>query len=202
MKQVKKAFAVLLLTLGRALPAAAESHDDHERGTAGVYLDYTRLQDSDSNLFGVGARIGINAHKHFAFEGEFTYDFARESTTTSCFGSGCTFGIFEVLKSNTHAFHGLFGPKVQTGGRLRLFAEVKGGFVHFGTETIQTVQGNPLFIPVTGSSSETHGALFPGGGVEFLKTRWGVRLEAGDEIFWRASATHNFKLMVGPVFRF
>jgi hypothetical protein len=202
MKRVEMVAAVLLLTLGWTLTAAAQSHDDHERGTVGVYFDYMRLHDSGSNLFGIGGRIGINDHKHLAFEGEFAYDFNHESTATTCFGSGCAVGIFDVTKSNIQAFHGLFGPKVQTAGRVRLFGELKGGFVHLDTKTTLTLQGNPLFMPVIASISETHGALFPGGGVEFLRDRWGVRLDAGDEIFWSDKAHHNFKLMAGPVFRF
>src|SRR5579859_3567814 len=35
---------LLVLLLLAALSAAAQSHDDTERGTAGVYFDYTRLQ--------------------------------------------------------------------------------------------------------------------------------------------------------------
>ncbi|MGC2743046.1 MAG: hypothetical protein WA672_07650, partial [Candidatus Angelobacter sp.] len=79
---------------------------------------------------------------------------------------------------------------------------VKGGFVHMAAETTLTEQGNPIFIPVSFSSSETHGTLFPGGGVEFLKQRWGLRVEAGDEIFWSSGTHHNFKLMTGPELRF
>jgi hypothetical protein len=193
----------LLLFLLLAALAAAQSHDDTERGTAGVYLDYTRLQTVPLNLLGVGARGGINVHKHFALEGEFAYDFNGEASSQSCFGSGCVVGIFNVTTTGAHLLHGLFGPKVQTGGRrLRLFGEVKGGFVHLAAKTTLTEQGNPLFTPVSVSSSETHGALFPGGGVEFLKQRWGLRVEAGDEIFWSVGTHHNFKLMTGPELRF
>lgn len=194
---------LLFLLLLAALPAAAQSHDGTERGTVGVYFDYTRLQTVPLNLFGVGGRVGISVHRHFALEGDFAYDFNREATSQFCFGSGCVFGIVDVTNTGVRLFHGLFGPKVQTGGRhLRLFGEVKGGFVHMAAETTLTEQGNPIFIPVSFSSSETHGTLFPGGGVEFLKQRWGLRVEAGDEIFWSSGTHHNFKLMTGPELRF
>jgi hypothetical protein len=190
----------MVLLLLAALPGAAQSHSDTERGTAGVYFDYTRLQSLPLNLFGVGGRVGINDHKYLAFEGELAYDFGRERTSQVCFGSGCLFGVFSTDLTNTHMLHGLFGPKVQTGGRhVRLFAVAKGGFVHLGSDLKETFNGTPVF---TASSSDTHGAFYPGGGVEFLKQRWGVRLEAGDEIFWSGGANHNFKLMAGPVFRF
>lgn len=194
---------LLFLLLPATVPATAQSHDDSERGTAGVYFDYTRLQAVPVNLFGVGGRVGINVQKHFAFEGDLAYDFHGDATTRSCFGSGCVFGIFNVTTTHAHVLHGLFGPKVQTAGRrIRLFGEVKGGFLHIATDATLTEQGNPLFIPVSFSSSQTHGALFPGGGVEFLKQRWGLRVEAGDEIFWSGGAQHNLKLMAGPEFRF
>ncbi len=113
------------------------------------------------------------------------------------------FGIFNVTNTNAHVLHGLFGPKVQTAGRhLRLFGEVKGGFRRMALDSTLTEQGNPLFVPVRVSSSLTQGALFPGGGVEFLKRRWGLRVEAGDEIFWNDGPHHNLKLMTGPEFRF
>ncbi len=191
----------LLLTV--TVPAAAQSHDNSERGTAGVYFDYTRLQGVPVNLFGVGGRVGINVQKHFAFEGEFAYDFHGDSTSRSCFGSECVFGIFNVTTTHAHVLHGLFGPKVQTAGRhLRLFGELKGGFLHLTADTTLTEEGNPVFIPVSFSTSQTHAALFPGGGVELLKQRWGLRVEAGDEIFWSGGAQHNLKLMTGPEFRF
>ncbi len=200
---MRRLWLLLFLLLPATLPAAAQSHDDSERGTAGVYFDYTRLQSVPLNLFGVGGRVGINVHKHFALEGDLAYDFHGDSTSRSCFGSGCVFGIFNVTATEAHVFHGLFGPKVQTAGtHRRLFAEVKGGFIHIAADSTLTQQGNPVFIPVRASSSQTHGALFPGGGVEFLKQRWGLRVEAGDEIFWSSGPHHNLKLMTGPEFRF
>jgi hypothetical protein len=200
---MRRCSLLLFLLLLAALPAAAQSHDDSERGTAGVYFDYTRLQAIPVNLFGVGGRVGINVHKHFAVEGELAYDFHGDATSRSCFGSGCAFGIFNVTNTHAHVLHGLFGLKVQTAGRhLRLFGEVKGGFLHIATDTTLTEEGNPVFIPVSFSSSQTHGTLFPGGGLEFLKQRWGLRAEAGDEIFWIGGPHHNLKLMTGPEFRF
>ncbi len=63
---MQRLWLLLFLLLSAILPAAAQSHDDSERGTAGVYFDYTRLQTVPLNLFGIGGRVGINIHKHFA----------------------------------------------------------------------------------------------------------------------------------------
>ena len=41
---VRPLWLLLFLLLPVTVPAAAQSHDDSERGTAGVYFDYTRLQ--------------------------------------------------------------------------------------------------------------------------------------------------------------
>ncbi len=198
-----KRLAVLgALVLGFALtaPVAAaqnSSADDKNHGDFGVYFDYFRLNFAKLNLFGIGGRVGFNVHPAIAIEGEMSYDFERSSTATITSG-----GITNTFRSNLRLIHGLFGPKIQTTkGPVRIFAVVKGGLLNFG------VSG-----PVTGGSfanqigtirdGDTNGVFYPGGGVEFNAGHIGLRLEAGDEMYWDNGVNHNFKFMGGPQIRF
>ncbi|HZD96112.1 MAG TPA: hypothetical protein VE133_17760, partial [Candidatus Sulfotelmatobacter sp.] len=63
-----KRFAILsalALCFAVIAPAAsAQASDDKNHGNFGVYFDYTRLANANFNMFGVGARLGINVHPH------------------------------------------------------------------------------------------------------------------------------------------
>src|ERR1700733_15790584 len=50
----------------------------------GVYGDYFRFApaSASTNYVGVGGRVGFNVHPNLAIEGEMSYDFARNYTTT------------------------------------------------------------------------------------------------------------------------
>ena len=177
--------------------AYSQSSDDRNHGTLGVYFDYTRLQSADLNLFGIGGRGGFNVHPHIALEGELAYDFERD-LPTFCLAPPFT---VDCITSRVHALHGLFGAKVQTTGPVRFFGVAKGGFLHLGTNTSGGIVaflngGNSI------SGGDTHAVFYPGGGVEFGRGRFAIRLEAGDEMFFANGAHHNFKFMGGPQIRF
>src|SRR5580692_9186942 len=69
-------------------PAAWQNHI--EVGAFGDYLHYGP-GNSAINFVGVGGRLGINVARHTVIEGEMSYDFARNYTTT--FGSGNSGGV-------------------------------------------------------------------------------------------------------------
>jgi hypothetical protein len=175
--------------------AFTQDTDTHDRGDFGIYFDYTRLQAVKTNFFGIGARAGVNINPHIAVEGEFAYDFNR-SIGPSCPPPPAT---VDCLIPSASLWHGLFGAKIQTAGPVRMFALAKGGFLRLDVSGIGTITGL-----TGGSTTSTHGAFYPGGGVEFGRSgrRWAIRLEAGDEIFWDNGANHNFKFMGGPQIRF
>jgi len=188
----------LALCLAVLAPAAsAQNKDDKNHGNFGVYFDYTRLQFAKQNFFGVGARLGINVHPHVVLEGEMAYDFERNSTATI---TGVT-GTTTTVRSNLRLIHGLFGPKIQTTGPVRVFAVLKGGLLNFSTGG--AVTGGTVGTAISGiSDGDTNGVFYPGAGVEFNAGIFGIRLEAGDEIYWDNGANHNFKFMGGPQIRF
>jgi Outer membrane protein beta-barrel domain len=197
MKRLAILTALALCFAAIAPSASAQVKDDKNHGNLGVYFDFTRLGNTDLNMFGVGARLGINVHPHIVLEGEMAYDFERNTTSTITSGVTTT-----TVRSHLRLLHGLFGPKIQTTGPVRVFALLKGGFVNFGV-------GGPVTAGVINNQignivdGDTNGAFYPGGGVEFNIGWLGIRAEAGDEIMFLNNGTqNNFRATVGPQIRF
>jgi len=192
MRRIAVLFAVFACF---AVPAArAQDHVE-----VGAFAEYFRLNETSTNLFGLGARAGVNVNKHFQLEAEMGYDFTRgfaESFTNP------TTHVVTIQKSTLHALHGLFGPKLQTGGPVRVFVTVKGGFENF------SINNRPgTFAGFTSSvndlrSSNVSGVLYPGGGLEAFLGPIGLRLDVGDEIYFAGGAHNNWKISFGPTIRF
>jgi len=197
---MKRVAILVALTLGLAviMPAAsAQSDDNKNHGSLGVFADFTRLQPADLNLLGVGARLGFNIRKHVVIEGEMAYDFERNKTQTITTGV-----VTSTVRSNLRLLHGLAGLKIQTTGPVRVFGLLKGGFVNFGISGPVTagVINNQINNIVDG---DTDGVFYPGGGVEFNVGWLGIRAEAGDEIMFLNNGTrNNFRATIGPQIRF
>jgi hypothetical protein len=191
--------SALALCLAMIAPAAsAQSNDDKNHGNFGVFFDYTRLQFAKQNFFGVGARLGLNIHPHVVLEGEMAYDFERNSTATITDLNGNT----STVRSNLRLIHGLFGPKFQTTGPVRVFVVLKGGLLNFSVANSGVTAGNVSNQFGNITDGDTNGVFYPGGGVEFNAGVFGLRLEAGDEMYFDNGAQHNFKFMGGPQIRF
>ncbi|HKT52197.1 MAG TPA: hypothetical protein VJV96_17980 [Candidatus Angelobacter sp.] len=198
MKRIAILSALALCVAMIAPKASAQDSDTKNHGNFGIYLDYTRLggiQGTHPNMFGVGGRLGVNVSRHIVMEGEMAYDFERNVTST-------TNGITNVNRSSLRLLHGLFGPKIQTTGPVRVFALLKGGFVNFGVggpATAGTIN-NQIGNIVDGN---TDGVFYPGGGVEFNIGWLGIRAEAGDEIMFLNNGTqNNLRMTIGPQIRF
>jgi hypothetical protein len=168
-----------------------------EHGEFGIVADYTRVAPINTNFYGVGGRLSFNVRPHIQFEGEMAYDFNQSySTGVPCVdGVGCRQNI---LQANNHLWDGLFGPKFQTGGPIKLFVTAKGGFLNFAG-------GNPSFVNQVNSfgSNSTYGVFYPGGGIEGYLGKIGLRLDVGDEIYFgNNGANNNLKVQFGPHIRF
>jgi Outer membrane protein beta-barrel domain len=197
MKRIAILSALALCFAVIAPSASAQAKDDKNHGNFGVYFDFTRIQDADLNMFGVGGRLGFNVRRHVVLEGEMAYDFERTKTQVVTVG-----GITNTFRSNLRILHGLFGPKIQTTGPVRVFALLKGGFVNFGV-------GGPVTAGVINNQignivdGDTKGAFYPGAGVEFNVGWLGIRIDAGDEIMFLNNGTsNNFRATFGPQIRF
>lgn len=187
----------LAVCVAMLAPVASAQDNDRNHGEFGVYFDWTRLQFAKLNMFGVGGRVGFNLKPAIALEAEMAYDFERSQTATIISGTTTS-----TVRSNLRLIHGLFGPKIQTTkGPVRIFAVLKGGLLNFGVGGAVT-GGTFAGQIATIQDGDTNGVFYPGGGVEFNAGAFGIRLEAGDEMFWDNGVNHNFKFMGGPQIRF
>lgn len=182
-------------------PVVQRDRFDQDHGEVGVFADYLRFSPASTvNYVGVGGRVGFNVHPNLALEAEMNYDFARNFTTSTSNGVTTTF-----LTTSVRPLTGLFGPKLQfgTSSPVRAFLTGKVGFIDFSTSNAGTVSGGDFTGAVSGvGGSGTHLAAYPGGGLEMFAGWFGLRLEAGDEIYLNDGTYNNLRVTAGPVIRF
>lgn len=177
-------------------------HDDDRwhwnHGSIGIFADLLRLEASDTNNWGIGGRGGFAIHPNIHLEGEVAYDFTQSHTASFT----DAFGNISTARVRFRTLHGLFGPKIQSTGPIRVFAVLKGGFVNFSVDTRGVTFGNVInsFNGVT--DGDTRGVFYPGGGIELGAGWFAIRGELGDEIYWNNGAHNNLRFTVGPTFRF
>lgn len=181
-------------------PHGAYPARDH--GELGVFADYFRFApgNTTTNFVGLGGRVGVNVHRNIALEGEMSYDFARNFTSTSSNGTTTTF-----VTTGVRPLTGLFGPKLQfgTSGPFRAFVTGKVGFLNFSTTNPNGLTGNQFSNAIAGVGGPgTHLAVYPGGGIEMFAGFLGLRIDAGDEIYLNNGTYNNLKVSAGPVIRF
>jgi hypothetical protein len=181
---------------------AGESRSTLNHAEVGIYGDYLRFSPGSNpiNFVGLGARAAFNVHPNVAIEGQLSYAFERNYSST--FKSGAT---TTLVRSNVRPITGLFGPKFQVGssGPFRLFATGKVGFVNFSTTNTSAASGSTFTSGVSGvGNGGNFLAVYPGGGIEGFAGPIGIRLEAGDEIYFNNGARNNLRLEFGPTFRF
>jgi hypothetical protein len=200
---LRKLSIITALTFGLAVPSmvmAQSSGFTNNHFEIGAFADYFRLSTPNPNInyVGVGGRVGFNVHPNVALEAEMAYNFERNITTTTSTG-----GTTNFFQTRTRPIHGLFGPKFQVGtdGPFRAFFTTKVGFVTFSHSTASPTSGF-----VSGVSDIANGgarfALYPGAGIEAFAGPIGIRLEAGDDIYFLGGARNNLKVNIGPVIRF
>ncbi|HLW52419.1 MAG TPA: hypothetical protein VKW06_06215 [Candidatus Angelobacter sp.] len=165
-------------------PPGSEQHREH--GNMGVFLDYTRFQPQSLNLLGLGGRIGFNVQRHVVLEAEMAYDFSRPVTQNLSSG-----GANNTITTDVRMWHALFGPKIQTTGKIRYFGFFKAGIVNFGVSGPTPAGGvnNQLGNVLNGNIDKVY---YPGGGVEFKIGRVTMRAEAGDELIYYESTPTSF----------
>jgi hypothetical protein len=191
-----KRVALLLFLAGLFVPLA--SAQDHIQ--VGAYGDYFRITQTNTNLAGLGGRAAYKVFPHVMLEGEMSYDFQQAFTEgfTNTTGGAITF-----QNSNLKVLHGLGGFKFIGGHHaIRPFLTIKGGFINFSldprpasfagfTSTVDNLRKNNV-----------SGVLYPGAGVEGHLGPIGLRLEAGDEMYFAGSTHHNPRVAFGPFLRF
>lgn len=202
-------FILLILALALLAPPvwAQEEH-----GEFGVFADYTRFHNlNNQNFWGLGGNLGFNLGRFVQLEGNMAFDFERNFVNGNSTTLGTT-GSFRNTKFRI--LNGFFGPKIQTGiGPVKAFVSIKPGFENFGINNQGAATGFATQVSNV-PSGDTHFALFPSGGLEFFFSHAiGVRVEAGDTMYWQSrihdsagrslsgGVNHDLTVRFGPQFR-
>jgi hypothetical protein len=179
---------------------AQEGGGQYDHATVGIYADYFRFAPTSSrttNFVGFGARTAFNMSHHAQIEAEMNYDFERNFTTIC---SNCVSTTF--IRTRVRPLTGLFGPKFQTSGPFKFFVTGKVGFINFSRTSAPVTPGTVSTAIAGVGNGGTHFALYPGAGFEGFWGPFGLRLEAGDEVYLNNGTYNNLRVTFGPQLRF
>jgi len=171
------------------------------RFEVGIFLDSLDISQTSTNNLGLGARFGGRLHSHVMLEGELAYDYGLNFD--EAYRDITSGNVTAIERTSIGVTHGLIGPMIQPAhGHFRPFATLKAGFVDFRL--------SPSLLPTSGvvstilglRTSNLNAALYPGAGVEASLGPVGLRLEAGDEIYFNRGGHNNLRITFGPIVRF
>ena len=195
---MKRVAFLLLFISGWAVPGAFAQENEHVQ--VGVFADYYRLSQTDTDLLGVGGRASFVAYKRLKLEAEMSYDFSRAFTEGFIDNSN---GTLIVQRTNLRVIHGLFGPRINLGRHaIQPFITAKGGLVNFRLDNRPATFGT-FTSSVSGlRENNVMGTFYPGGGLEGHLRPIGLRLDIGDEMYFNHGTHHNLRASFGPIIRF
>jgi hypothetical protein len=194
-----KRFAFLLILTACLVPLASAQEPEHVQ--VGIFADYLRLSQTDTNFAGLGARVGVIAFHSLKLEGEMSYDF--DQAFTESFRDETT-GAITVRRTGMRTLHGEFGPKINLGEHWHVhpFVTLKGGFVDFRINNAPATIGTFFSSVDNLRRKNVDGVLYPGGGIEGRLGPLGLRLDVGDEIYFNSGTHNNLRVAFGPYIRF
>lgn len=168
----------------------------------GAFGDYFRLGNANNtNFWGLGGRAAFNVHKRVQLEAEGAYDFSQSfvfvATANTVFGTS-----LNVQRANLRLAYGMFGPKFEIGGPIKLYATLKGGAINFGSSNAPVTFGTVSDQVQNFLNSGTNGLFYPAVGVEFFAGPIGLRGEIGDIMYFNNGANNNLRITFGPQLRF
>ncbi len=171
------------------------------RVEAGIFLDSLDISQTSTNNLGLGARLGLRVHHNVMLEAELAYDYGLNFTET--YVDITTGNIAAIERTSIGVTHGLIGPKlVRSQGHFRPFATVKAGFIDFRLSA-SLVPYSSIASTIFGlRTSNVNAALYPGAGIEASLGPVGLRLEAGDEMYFNHGTHQNLRITFGPFIRF
>jgi len=172
-----------------------------KRIEVGIFLDSLDISQTSTNDLGLGARVGFRVHQNVMFEGELAYDYGLNFD--EAYRNVITGDITAIKRTSIGVTHGLFGPSLIRGeGHLHPFATLKAGFIDFRLSTSLLPYVDIVSPILNLRTSSLNAALYPGAGIEATLGPVGLRLEAGDEIYFNEGAHNNLRITFGPVLRF
>lgn len=196
---MKRCLGILVTALFFAAPMlVAQESGNMDHAELGAFVNYYRLTDPGPtrNFIGLGGRAAFGVTSNVQLEAEMAYDFKRNYTST--FNNGVT---TSAVTTRLRTLHGFFGPKFQTGsGAFRAFVSGKVGFDNFSVTGANAPAGFTNSVGL--GTGATYFALYPSAGIEAFAGPIGLRLEAGDDVFFNNGAHNNLRVSIGPQFRF
>jgi len=167
----------------------------------GVFIDYLNISQTGTNNFGLGGRFGYRIHDGVMMEGELAYDYGINFD--EAYRNIANGNLTAIEHTSIGVTHGLFGPKLQpSGGGFRPFITLKGGFVDFRLSPSLLPYSSVASTVLGLRTSNLNAAIYPAAGIEGTLGPVGLRLEAGDEIYFNQGAHHNLRITFGPILRF
>ena len=200
---MKRILGLAILGIVMLAPSwlTAQENNTYDHASVGIFADYFRFDPTTdvkaTNFVGFGARAGFNMSHHVSLEGEMNYDFERNFTTVC---SNCVSTSFTTTR--LRPLTGLFGPKFSTPGPFKFFVTGKVGFINFTQTTAAVTPGTVGNAVSSVGGPGTHFAVYPGAGVEGFWGPFGLRLEAGDEVYFSNGTFNNLRVTFGPQLRF
>src|SRR5579862_2789655 len=184
-----------------ALLFVATSSSFAQKIEAGIFLDYLGISQTSTNNFGLGARFGYRVHRDVLLEGELAYDYGINFD--EAYRNIANGNITAIERTSIGVTQGLFGPKLQpSGGGFRPFVTLKGGFADFRLSPSLLPYGDVASAVFGLRTSTLNAAIYPAAGVEAILGPLGLRLEAGDEIYFNRGSHNNLRITFGPILRF
>jgi hypothetical protein len=176
------------------------SAQETEHIQVGVFADYFRTSQTDSDSAGVGARLAVPIFHGLKLEGEMSYDF--DKVYTEGFTDTGT-GLVSIQRSNMRLLHGEFGPKFDIGhGRIHPFVFAKGGFVNYNLSGEPATVGTAISTIQNLRTQNLNPVFYPGGGVQGRIGPVGLRLDVGDEMYFSSGTHNNLRIAFGPFLTF
>lgn len=167
----------------------------------GVFVDYLNISQTSTSNFGLGGRFGYRIRGNVMLEGELAYDYGINFD--EAYRNLANGDISAIERTSIGITHGLIGPKLQPkGGGFRPFVTLKGGFIDFRLSPSLVPYSSVASTVLGLRTSNLNAAIYPAAGVEAALGPLGLRLEAGDEIYFNAGIHNNLRITFGPILRF
>lgn len=188
-------FSLLLIYLAISSSFSVAQHVE-----IGGFASYGHfdLPPFPKDAIGLGGRLDINIASYLALEGEGSYDFEHPGLQIASSGSGS----FTVTQFRLGVIHGNGGFKIQT-KKGSYFLFFKGGGLQFRPDIrTSSLVGTLIGTPQRSGTNFSEAVFYPGGGIGFHAGPLGMRVDAGDEIYWDNGTHHNLRITFGPTIRF
>jgi hypothetical protein len=200
LSRVSKVCLVIIITT-ILMVASSSRLLAQERVEAGVFVDFLNISQTNTDNYGLGARLGVRFNRFIVAEGEVAYDYGINFA--EAYRNITNGNVRAIANTSIGVTHGLFGPTLKPPrGAFRPFVTLKGGFVDFRFSSGLLPYSDAASVILGLRSSSLNGAIYPGGGVEASLGPIGLRLEFGDEIYFNHGRHNNFRATFGPIIRF